>query len=504
MRIRIKNWPFKKGKKVQLIWIGEPFKYNNKWMIDTYFNDENKIERVIQDWANIHFLSIYKYYTDGDLNSGEIIDKYRVMEIIDIDLSNIIPKYNENNWRIRNSNYISESRTFNFYKNNILYSIPVVEIVRSVLAPNSFMLNTILYNDILEDYYTYEINDSTLRLYFHNTYKRSYLKDGYYNHLAWIIGNKEVLDMVSDIGYNSSINNKMIFNFNMSSFKFKARVKKNKIGYTVLEIISVKGKEIKFNELNIYHPSFEDQKSSNKTKIRTYINLNKDSDRIIDDGLNASAKSDESIEEDLIIHEYINIPKVKKEKTGCINKRTKEDINTKQYIKEDDKRRTLADEGGINVIKGLEVSNVDLEMVNGELREFIEVLNLLRNMNGIKSVEIKVAELPLGRKFSYLSDGITRRRCVIATVFNYKNIEYKIIEVERDGRSISTLILSSINYNNYLKVYNIILRGLVNESGRWNIEVLKSLDNENIVVKRHKHIKNSVDIKMKKIFKKLI
>lgn len=144
MQLKIKNWPFEKGKKVQLIWIGEPFKFNNKWMIDTYFNDGKVTKRIVQDWANIHFLSIDKYYTDGDLNSGEVIDKDEVIETIDIDLSNVVPKYNENDWRIKGSSYKSKSRTFNFYKNNKLYTIPIVEIVRSVLAPNTFMLNTLL------------------------------------------------------------------------------------------------------------------------------------------------------------------------------------------------------------------------------------------------------------------------------------------------------------------------------------------------------------------------
>lgn len=37
MQLKIKNWPFEKGKKAQLIWIGGPFKFNNKWMIYTYF-----------------------------------------------------------------------------------------------------------------------------------------------------------------------------------------------------------------------------------------------------------------------------------------------------------------------------------------------------------------------------------------------------------------------------------------------------------------------------------
>lgn len=218
-------------------------------MIDTYFNDGKVTKRIVQNWANIHFLSIDKYYIDGDLNSGEVIDKDGVIETIDIDLSNVVPKYNENDWRIKGSGYKSKSKTFNFYKNNKLYSIPVVEIVRSVLAPNTFMLNTILYSDTFEDYFTYEINNRTQNLYFNSNYRTTNLKDVYYNHFAWIIGNKDILNMISSIGYNTSIKHKMMFDFRVPNFKFSSRVRKSKYGYLVQEIIKVKEKRINFNEI---------------------------------------------------------------------------------------------------------------------------------------------------------------------------------------------------------------------------------------------------------------
>ena len=44
-KLKLGNWPFEKGKKAKLIWIGEPFKHNNKWMIDTYFNDDESTKK---------------------------------------------------------------------------------------------------------------------------------------------------------------------------------------------------------------------------------------------------------------------------------------------------------------------------------------------------------------------------------------------------------------------------------------------------------------------------
>ena len=494
MQLKIKNWPFEKGKKAQLIWIGEPFKFNNKWMIDTYFNDGEVTKRIVQDWANIHFLSIDKYYTDGDLNSGEVIDKDGVIETIDIDLSNVVPKYNENDWRIKSSGYKSKSRTFNFYKNNKLYSIPVVEIVRSVLAPNTFMLNTILYSDTFEDYFTYEINNRILNLYFNSNYRTTNLKDVYYNHFAWIIGNKDILNMVNSIGYNTSIKNKMMFDFNIPNFKFRARVRKTKYGYLVQEIIKVKEKRINFDEIRVFHPSFERYERSDKAKKWSYVSLSNSGDnkRTIDNEADGSTKAAESINDELVVQEYLNIPKVKKEKTGHANRNEREDENTKKYIKEDDNSRTFADEGGVNKIKGIEALGVDVKRVSGELKEFIKILNLLRKMRGVKAIEIGIVNLPLGRKISYLDDEVSRRRCVIGKVTQKNGVISLIMEVEKQNKSLSTLILNSNKEQCWRRIYNVILKSFVDKSGKWSNEVFKKLERENIRIVRCKHVKKNI------------
>ncbi|WP_294370802.1 Tn7-like element transposition protein TnsE [uncultured Clostridium sp.] len=506
MQLKIKNWPFEKGKKAQLIWIGEPFKFNNKWMIDTYFNDEKVTKRIVQDWANIHFLSIDKYYTDGDLNSGEVIDKDGVIETIDIDLSNVVPKYNENDWRIKGSSYKSKSRTFNFYKNNKLYSIPVVEIVRSVLAPNTFMLNTILYSDTFEDYFTYEINNRILNLYFNSNYRTTNLKDVYYNHFAWIIGNKDILNMVSAIGYNTSIKHKMMFDFNIHNFKFTARVRKTKYGYLVQEIIKVREKRISFNEIRVFHPSFEKYERSNEAKKWSYANLSNsiNKERTIDNETDGSTKGAESIKDELVVQEYLNIPKIKKEKIGHVNKREIEDENTKKFVREDDDRRTFVDKGGFNKTRGIEVSDVDVRSVSGELKEFIEILNRLKVMKGIKNIHIRVVNLPLGRRFSFTNQKMIRRQCVLAQITDYMENKYGVIEVERNGKSLSTLILYNIKLYCWENIYSLILKSLVYEGGKWDNDILELLKKKNVLVKRHRHSNKEILKRASNIYREII
>ena len=76
------------------------------------------------------------------------------------------------------------------------------------------MSQTLLfYNDIWEDYFTYEFYDRTLQIHFTSNYKIAYLKNEYYNHLAWMISNKEILKMCNNIGYNMFSKEKLVFIF---------------------------------------------------------------------------------------------------------------------------------------------------------------------------------------------------------------------------------------------------------------------------------------------------
>ena len=494
IKLKLKNWPFEKGKRIQLIWIGEPFKENNKWMIDTYFCDGKVTKKVIQDWANIHFLSIDKYYTDGDLNSGEIIDDEGIMKTMNIDLSNIIPKYNELDWSIKKSTYKSKSRTFSFWKNNILYTIPIIEIVRAILAPNTFMLNTILYNDIWEDYFTYEFEDRKLNIAFTSQYRTSYLKNEYYNQLAWMISNEEILRMCNEIGFNMLSEEKLIFDFNITKFNVSARVKKNKHGFTIMEILKVNRKKINIDELKIYHPGFKERVKNNEAKLRTYIYLeNKDDNRIIDNSVYGAKNYDERINNELIIQEYINVPKVKKEKHFSEKLRIKEDNSTKRYVLEDDNLRTLSSEGGMKKANGIESIGIDETIVPSEFNNFIHSLRVLEKLDWIKKVNINIVMLPLGRKFSYLSNGVDRRKCLIAEILKADGNILGIIEVQRENKALSILILKFKSKKGLQFAYEDLLKGLVRESGKWSTSAINKLNNIGISIYRKRHMNNEID-----------
>lgn len=88
--------------------------------------------------------------------------------------------------------------------------------------------------------------------------------------------------------------------------------------------------------------------------------------------------------------------------------------------------RTTADTGGIDTARGLEYENIDNVSIQGELEEFIEILRLLQEKPNVKSIEVIIDYLPEGKKgkrFAFLSDGVTRRRYIVGKI-NINDIIY--------------------------------------------------------------------------------
>ncbi len=499
----IKNWPFEKGEKVKLIWIGEPFKQSSKWMVYAYFKGRST-RRIILDWASIHFLSVEKYYTDGDLNNAKTIEE---PEIIDISLNGIKAEYKEKNWEIWGTGFKEKTRskTFNFLKNGILYTIPIIEVIRAVLAPDKFMLNRILEMDAFDNYFTYEIKEGKLDIHFTYEYESKLLKSAKVNHLAWILTNASVLRMFNCVGQGIWEKEELKYDFLLDSFRIRARVEKKDKFIRILEIISLSKKRINAEEINVFHPSLEGSISSNETKKRKYVNKNVNGDKELDPDAGGSTKESNEIDTFMIKHEYERVPKINKKKTGRKIIRNNEDKNTKTYILDNNNLRTTADTGGEDIIRGLEFTNISKIEEKGELRDFIEILKLLEKRSDIKSIKIIIGELPegiSGKRFSKLRDGVTKRKYVIGEIVMVNSKKISLIEIEREDKSLSMLLLE-MNNTKCDVMYSIMLFGLVNESGNWSKDKINEIEECGNAIHRIRHINKCIFDIEKHIYKRL-
>ncbi len=501
--VRLTDWPFKKGERTKLVWIAEPFRENNKWMVKAYFKGEKSTKEITLDWANVHFLIVDKYYVNGDLNSGDYdSDK----AVVDIDLTNIKVNYREKEWEVWWSGEILEtkSKTFSFFYKNELYVMPIIEIIRSVLAPNRFLLNRILEMDTLENYFVYEIERNILSIHFTSQYNKDLLKSEKINHLAWLLTNPHAFQMFNMVGQSMWQNKDLKLEFLLSKFSMRAKVERHEKYIKILEIIGVTKKKINAEEIGIYHPSLEETEASDQIKKRKYIGKGIDGKVDLTSEANGSTNAFDEVNTLLIDHEYEFLPEIKKRKTGKKIRRDKEDETTKPYIIDSGNSRTTADEGGHDLIKGLEFKNLDSIVVKGELEEFIEVLKLLEKRPDIRRVEIIVGELPDGRKFSRLKDGITRRRYIIGKITIDNGKQSNLIEIEREEKALSMLIINGYENLKWDIIYKNLLEGLVEESGKWSSCIIESLQNEGIVIYRNKHINKNSYERSKQIYTKLM
>ncbi|MBX4263774.1 Tn7-like element transposition protein TnsE [Clostridium estertheticum] len=498
----IKNWPFEKGEKGKLIWIGEPFKQGSKWMVCAYFKGVRATRKIMLDWASIHFLSVEKYYTDGDLNNGKTIDS---PEVIDINLDGIKCEYKERYWEVWGSGFNdkTKSKTFNFSKNGLLYTIPIIEVIRSVLAPDKFMLNRILEMDAFENYFTYELKARKLDINFTSEYESKLLKSEKVNHLAWVLTNISVLRMFNSIGQAILEKEELMYEFLLNRFNIRARVERKGCIVKILEIISLNKKRINAEEINVYHPSLEESVSSNDTKKRKFVSNNAESDRKLESDADGSTKQSDEINTFMIDHQYEAVPKINKKKIGRKIIRTNEDKNTRTYFLDNDNLRTTADTGGEDIIRGLEFTNLYEVKGKGELQEFIEMLKLLEKRRDVKVVNIMLDKVPEGKKFSKLNDGVTSRKCAIGKITMVDNRENCLIEVEREDKALSMLLLKANKQISWRKIYSNVLISLVKDSGKWCNVVIGKIEKNGIVVQRIKHSKKNKYEKEKFMYGKM-
>jgi len=126
------------------------------------------------------------------------------------------------------------------------------------------------------------------------------------------------------------------------------------------------------------------------------------------------------------------------------------------------------------------------------LGEFLHVLQELEDYKEVQFINVQLSSLPMdygNRVFSYLEDGITPRRYALATVNLFNDNEFKILEVERENRALSMLILSSTVSINWDQLIDGLLLNLLNSSGTWERDVLGDLERRSIVVRKAKHSK---------------
>lgn len=506
-QVKLNTWPFKEGERVQLTWISSPFSKDKKIMAYAYFRANGRTEKILIDWGTLPALAIQHYYLNGDISNS--ITPAGTEEV-DITIFPNAVTYSEREWVIFGTNHKDISRSFIVSYKNKYYILPLIEVVRSILAPNRFLLYRLFETNSFPQYFIEQYESNKIHLDFSSQYHRKYTKDNFLYQLVWLITNSDLRQVFENVAY-------MFINTGVLKFDWlfkqpitiKAVVKTSSSGGTILRVRNVKNKKIPFDEVSFTHPEIVQHEQSNEAKKRAFRvmqNNNDESGIELDEEVEGTTDNFDLIEVDNQIHEYSRLPKVTKIKLDSNKKRSKEDENTKQYFIDDNGRRATSDVGGSKVVRGFESKSLHEIQAQGELGEFIKVLKVLEGYQEIKSISIEINNLPTEnekRKFSYLEDGMTNRKFILAIIELFDGRQYRVLEIERENRSLSMLVMASPLAINWDNVIEEILINLVNSNGVWVKEFILNIWNRGVKVNKAKHSRKSILHRAKLLLEKL-
>ncbi|WDV06734.1 Tn7-like element transposition protein TnsE [Lysinibacillus irui] len=475
-QVKLNNWPFKEGEQAQLIWISSPFKYEKKVMMYAYFRANGKTEKLLVDWGTLPALVIQHYYIDGDIRKS-IPPKGTEAIVITI-YPNMVDEY-EKKWNIIGTNDKDISRSFIVKQGIQNYILPLIEVVRSILAPNRFLLYRLFEANSFPQYFIENYDRNKIHLDFSSQYHRKYTQSNYLCQLVWLLTNKDLRNVFENVAY--TFNNSGNLNFDWSirqPITIKAIVKPNATGGTVLRVVSMKNKQIPYSEISFEHPEVVQSERSNEPKkytLHTKKNIdNQQEELMLDEKVEGTTDNFDSIEMNNQKHEYVKLPKITKICRNLNKKRDFEDEHTKKHFVNDQGKRSTADVGGNKLARGLE-QHIPTDIQYGELGEFIKVVKVLQGYNEVQSINIiqgSLKEFSETKRFVYLSDNLTERKYVIAEIALLPNTVVSMIEVEREHKALSTLIVVLNKTANKKYLYHLILDNLVDNSGTWDKDLL--------------------------------
>ncbi|WP_071396587.1 Tn7-like element transposition protein TnsE [Bacillus tuaregi] len=501
-------WPFKQDEEAQLIWIGDPFRFENKMMINAYFRASGVTKKILLDWGTLPSLAIQHFYRNGVISTSKPPEGISEMDIT-IEPNSV--KYFDKPWKIQGNTDLGTSRSFNFFFEGRRIILPLVEVIRSILAPNGFLLYRLFESNSFPQYFIETYGQSQIHLSFTAQYKLKYTSPGFIHQLVWLLTNGDIRQTFESLAFTWLQEGTFKFDWNFSQpITITACIKENKGFWTVLQIAKVKNKHIPIEHISISHPEIQEMEKTDEAKKYTYRNVSKKGDTegfTLDEKMDGSTEDFELVQMNQQQHEYIRVPKIIREKGKTAKQRTREDENTKKYYGNDDAIRSTADIGGQQLARGLEHKMLHEIQAQGELQDFINVLKVLENYPQINAIRVIMDVLPEGlgeRKFTRLSDRVTRRRYVIAKVYMMQGISFYIVEIEREGKSLSTLILSSAEVKDWDFIFIRLLENLVNDCGTWTSQSLNSIKRQGVKTIKSKHSLKGVKHRAEMLLKKLL
>lgn len=147
---------------------------------------------------------------------------------------------------------------FSFNGKNVI--LPVIEVLRSILAPNGFLLYRLFESNSFPQFFTETYESNKIHLSFQSQYELKYTKTTFIYQLVWLLTNRDLRQAYENIAFTWLQEKTLKFEWNFTQpITITARVKEKNNMCTVLQIINVKNKDIPYQHISISHPEIQDQ-----------------------------------------------------------------------------------------------------------------------------------------------------------------------------------------------------------------------------------------------------
>lgn len=515
-KVKLAQWPLKPGEAAKLYWVDHPYRdVKGRWTMAVYFKrvgQKQDIYRCDIPWGTLEYMRIGRLYSEGRLLSSEECSSYNLKDQIDsfvfnsqspaciTDVGEIVTGDGTKN--VITKNYFVLKSTVGEVR------IPVIEIIRAMLTKNRKLNYAVLEPNSLDQYFIVERdiqNNNLLRIFFSKDYPGDLLSRRHIEHIIWLGTSSKAKRAIGEI-YKCIANGStrgIHFQFPLEGhFEIKARYLRGRDGIIrIEEIIYFKEKNARRYFAEVYSPHIHDVTKVNKPRIRRHI-ITPDEILEIDNKCDGSRKSEKTVAIETAQHDFEIPPIIRLKSQTSIIQRTGSDENTKHVEINSNNKVTTTDIGGFDLAEGLEFQELDEnnEPCEGDIGTFIKVLIELKNRYIDAEVSYLIGNLPegmIGKWYNKLDNGSTPRKYVIAVVSVDGGGAFHLIEIERQGRPLSTLVLifrKQITKSEENAIFHQILKSLVNNNGSWNQDVLNNFFGKGVRNERIMHTRKSWSI----------
>lgn len=516
--LKIRPWPFK-DRVVTLHWIGNVKMENNQWYIQVAFVGNSDCTIIELPVGVLPMLKIGVPYKDGVPLNTQKQGTYFQIIVEDLSMgvsSKAIDICRKFNIFLYKRPELMNQNMWSFKSEGITYHVPQVEVIRALFTPNTILANALLRPnglDLLVNQ-SYSMNDGyTAYIDFADEIPSSIMSNDFARYFGWLYLNKSIkksFESVQSNLYSESINHKSYYGYplqleisstDITTVATRGIKKGDEV--LILEILGTDNANPPFYELQCTHKSIKKYIYTDKPKKQRISKQEKDTDYILNE--KNGEQSREDTHQPAIDLEPIQIAFRHSTVVTRIPKNEQKVNQGNDYIS------NIGRGGGVKTqivgvdeslfggkITPIEFKSMEIAdtFINCGLDSFITTIQYLSTKYTHWNVAVNLVFLPLGRKFSYLSDG-RRRICAIVKVTTNGKTSFIVEVAVPDNYSLSTLIIPStdnlFNDETFIKK---LLKNLIFKSGSWSTEFLN-----NYIHFRVKHTSTNPKIWGAKLFK---